>query len=406
MFFKYSGYDNFGKKISGKIEANDITTVKQKLKQKKIIYETLSEDQKDIFELFKLEKRYKIPALQLASVSKDLSIYLNAGISLPNSIKLINERYKTDKKMNPFFESIVTLLNEGKNFYTALESQNNVLIPEFYLQSIKVSEDGGILKDVLLELSNYLIKEHKLKKQISQSMTYPVFIIVVSIFMVSFMLSFIVPKITNIFIQNGQELPPITTIVISAGNFMGEHFLSIAILFAMFIFAFGVALKQLDEFRYNFHNFLLKIPFIGNIIELNELSRFAYMNAILLKSGVPVVQGFKMSSNTLGNDVLKKLFSEASQKVVEGERLSKILDTSKIYKIDIAFIQAIAIGEETSQLTSVLENLAELYSSKNSDKLGSFLTLLEPMLMLIVGGVIGFIVIAMLLPIFSMSIGG
>jgi general secretion pathway protein F/type IV pilus assembly protein PilC len=129
------------------------------------------------------------------------------------------------------------------------------------------------------------------------------------------------------------------------------------------------------------------------------------MNAILLKSGVPVVQAFKMSSNTLNNAVIKNLFTEASLKVVEGERLSKILELSKIYKIDIAFIQAIAIGEETSQLTSVLENLAELYSSKNSEKLGSFLTLLEPMLMLIVGAIIGFIVIAMLLPIFSMSIG-
>ncbi len=405
MFFKYSGYDGLGKKVSGKIEASDLPNAKQKLKQKKIIYETLQEDQKDILDLFKLDRKYKIPALQLASVSKDLSIYLNAGISLPNSIKLINERYKTDKKMNPFFESIGNLLNEGKNFYTALESQNNVLIPDFYLQSIKVSEDGGILKDVLLELSNYLIKEHKLKKQISQSMTYPTFIIVVSVFMVSFMLSFIVPKITNIFIQNGQELPPITSFVIGAGNFMGTHFLSLTIFITMAIFAFGVILKQSDEFRYSFHRFLLRLPFIGNIIELNELSRFAYMNAILLKSGVPVVQGFKMSSNTLGNEVLKKLFTEASAKVVEGERLSKILDLSKIYKIDIAFIQAIAIGEETSQLEGVLENLAELYSSKNSDKLGSFLTLLEPMLMLIVGGIIGFIVIAMLLPIFSMSIG-
>ena len=405
MFFKYNGYDTFGKKVNGKIEATDLNTAKLKLKQKKIIYEDIKEDSEDILSFFNLQKKYKIPALQLAGVSKDLSIYLNAGISLPNSIKLINERYRDDKKMNPFFESIGTLLSEGKNFYTALESQNILQIPEFYLQSIKVSEDGGILKNVLLELSNYLIKEHKLKKQISQSMTYPVFIIVVSIFMVTFMLSFIVPKITDIFVQNGQELPEITTFVVNSGHFMGNHFLSLLIFFGIAITLFGVALKKLSEFKYSFDKFLLSIPFIGNIIELNELSRFAYMNAILLKSGVPVVQAFKMSSNTLGNSVIQKLFVEASLKVVEGERLSKILELSKIYKIDIAFIQAIAIGEETSQLESVLENLAELYSSKNSEKLGSFLTLLEPMLMLIVGGIIGFIVIAMLLPIFSMSIG-
>jgi len=405
MFFKYSGYDSFGNEVKGRIEASDIKVAKQKLKQKKIIYKEIREEMQSLFDFFNIKQKYKIPSLLLASLSKDLSIYLNAGISLPNSIKLINERYKTDVKMNPFFESIGNLLSEGKNFYTALESQSIVQIPEFYLQSIKVSEDGGILKDVLLELSHYLIKEHKLSKQITQSMTYPLFIVVVSVFMVAFMLSFIVPKITDIFIQNGQELPEITVLVVNCGNFMANNYLSLLIGIFLFFFSFGIFLKKNEEFKRSFDNFLLKIPFIGNIIELNELSRFAYMNSILLKSGVPVVQAFKMSSDTLNNTVIRNLFSEASKRVVEGERLSKILEMNKTYKIDIAFIQAIAIGEETSQLESVLLHLAELYSSKNSDKLGSFLTLLEPMLMLIVGGIIGFIVIAMLLPIFSMSIG-
>jgi len=128
------------------------------------------------------------------------------------------------------------------------------------------------------------------------------------------------------------------------------------------------------------------------------------MNSILIKSGVPVVQSFNLSSNILKNSVIKKLFLEASAKVVEGNRLSNILDNSSIYKIDIAFIQAVAIGEETSGLSEILENLAELYTTKNQDKISTFLTLLEPMFMLIVGGIIGFIVVAMLLPIFSMSI--
>jgi type II secretory pathway component PulF len=406
MFFRYSGYDVVGAKVKGIVEASDIETAKIKLKQQKIIYQKLQLDGGEFFDVRTIFNRKKtISSLLLASISKDLSIYLNAGISLPNSVKLINERYKNDKQMNQFFVLILAYLNEGKNFFTSLETQSIIKLPEFYLQSIKVSEDGGILKDVLLELSNYLIKEYKLEKQIKQAMIYPIFIIVVSVFMVAFMLSFIVPKITDIFIQTGQELPPITTFVIGCGNFMSNYYLSIAVFLAIFIFIFTSLLQKLKEFRYSFDNFLLHIPLIGNIIELNELSRFAYMNAILLKSGVPVVLGFKMSSNTLNNSVLRELFSDASKRVVEGERLSKILEINQKYKLDIAFIQAIAIGEETSQLEPILENLAELYSSKNSDKLHSFLTLLEPMLMLLVGGIIGFIVIAMLLPIFSMSVG-
>jgi len=223
--------------------------------------------------------------------------------------------------------------------------------------------------------------------------------------MVGFMLSFIVPKITAVFAQNDQILPPATQFVINAGNFVNEYYHILFIVLFSFIFIFNYLIKNYPLFKYNSDTFYLKIPFIGKLIEIGELSRFAYINSILIRSGVPVVQSFKLGSNILNNSVIKKLFSDASKKVVEGERLSIILENSDIYKIDKAFIQAIAIGEETSSLSAILQNLAELYTTQNKDKIGLFLTLLEPMFMLIVGGIIGFIVVAMLLPIFSMSLG-
>jgi type II secretory pathway component PulF len=282
--------------------------------------------------------------------------------------------------------------------------QKVVELPEFYLQSIKISEDGGMLQSVLVELADYLKEQDKLTKQISSAMAYPMFIIVVSFLMVGFMLSFIVPKITAIFEQTDQALPPITQFVISAGDFVNNYYQIILIATLVIIFAFGYAMKNLPKFKYKIDSFLLKLPFVGRLIEIGELSRFSYMNSILIRSGVPVVQSFKLSSNILKNSVIKNLFSSASEKVVEGEKLSKILDSSKIYKIDIAFIQAVSIGEETSELSNILQNLAQLYTTQNQDKIGIFLSLLEPMFMLIVGGIIGFIVMAMLLPIFSMSL--
>jgi general secretion pathway protein F/type IV pilus assembly protein PilC len=405
MLFKYKGYDANGNKVSAKLESSDLHTAKLKLKQKKIICTDIKEDSYSFFEKLKIKKRYKLPVSVLSSFSRDLSIYLNSGISLLNSIKLINERYKNDKKLAPFFESVISLLDEGKNFYTSLETQNIVELPEFYLQSIRISEDGGILEDVLLELATYLDEQYKLKKQISSAMTYPVFIIVVSILMVGFMLSYIVPTITSIFADNGQALPEITQFVVNTGEFMNQNFPTLLIGFLVLILLFSTLMKKSYKFKYLVDKFLLKVPFLGSLIELNELSRFAYMNAILIKSGVPVVQSFKMGANILNNLVIKELLNDASLKVVEGEKLSRILDASKIYKVDIAFIQAIAIGEETSQLTKVLQSLAELYSSTNKDKMDKFLALLGPLLMLLVGTIIGFIVIAMLLPIFSMSIG-
>jgi general secretion pathway protein F/type IV pilus assembly protein PilC len=162
--------------------------------------------------------------------------------------------------------------------------------------------------------------------------------------------------------------------------------------------------KQSKSFKYKIDKILLYIPFAGKIIHLSELARFAYMNAILIKSGVVVTKAFKLSSNILKNEVLKSIFLDATKRVVEGEKLSKYLQNNTGFKIDTPFVQAIAIGEETSNLSEVLNNLALLYQENNQNKINRFLTLLEPMMMLIVGGMIGFIVVAMLLPIFSMSI--
>ena len=141
------------------------------------------------------------------------------------------------------------------------------------------------------------------------------------------------------------------------------------------------------------------------MIEQGELSRFSYMNSILIKSGVQIVQAINLSANILKNSVIKRVFIEASKSVVEGKKLSVLLSNNKIYKIDEAFIHSIAIGEDTSKLSQILNNLANLYNEANKDKIDIFLALLEPIFMLFVGSTIGFIVIAMLLPIFSMNLG-
>jgi len=404
MLFKYKGYDKNGKKVSSSIEALNLKIAKSQLKHKNIIVTNISENNFTFFNKILKKNKKNISPLVLSVISRDLSIYLDSGISLLNAIKLISQRYKKDRLLNPFFQSLISYLDEGKNFYTALEKQDSIAIPEFYLQSIKISEDGGILKGVLIELSDYLNEQYRLKKQITQAMTYPIFIIVVAIAMLTFMLTFVVPKITAIFEQNGQELPQITTFIINLGDFVGANIQMILILLTIFIFIFSISMKKIPSFKYKVDFILLKIPFLGSIIQVDQLARFAYMNSILIKSGVPVVQAFQMGAGILNNSVLKKLFDTASKKVVEGEKLSSILDNSKIYKVDISFIQAIAIGEETSQLNKVLQNLAELYNVTNKDKIASFLSLLEPMLMLLVGGAVGFILIATLLPIFSMSI--
>lgn len=405
MLFRYKGIDSTGKNVKAKIEANTLEEAKAKLKIKKILYTKIEKNSIQTFFKFDFKRSSRVDVLTLSYISRDLSIYIKAGISLVQAIKLLSQRYESNKKLGAFFEALNASLDEGKNFYTALEQQNILKLPEFYKQSIKVSENGGLLETVLYELSTFLKEQDRIKKQMSSAMAYPVFILFVSVLMVGFMLSVIVPKITSIFSQIDNELPPITSFVINLGDFFSNNYVLLISLFVSFFIIFSLLMTKVEKFKYFVHSLMLKTPFIKGLIELNELSRFAYMNSILIRSGVPIVQSIKLSADILNNSVIKSLFVEASNKVVEGEKLSKILDNSKVYKVDTSFIHAIAIGEETSELSSILNNLAQLYSESNKDKITIFLALLEPILMLVVGSIIGFIVLAMLLPIFSMNLG-
>jgi general secretion pathway protein F/type IV pilus assembly protein PilC len=403
MLFKYQGFDHNGKKLKSKIEASNLSEAKSKLKAKNILYTSLDEEDFN-FSKFSLKRKRTLSLSSLSYLSRDLSIYLNSGISLISAINLLQQRYKNDKVLNSFFESISTYLDEGKNFYVALDSQNVVNLPEFYKQSIKISENGGLLESVLLELSTFLKEQDRIKKQVTSALAYPLFILFISFFMVGFMLSFIVPKITDIFTQIDQELPSSTKIVIALGDFFSNNYMYVLSTLLLLIFTFLFLMKKSKTFKYAFDKFVLKLPFFSTMIEQGELARFSYMNSILIKSGVPIVQGINLSANILKNSVIKRVFVEASKSVVEGKKLSVLLSTNKIYKIDEAFIHSIAIGEDTSKLSEILSNLATLYNEANKDKTDIFLALLEPIFMLFVGVTIGFIVISMLLPIFSMNL--
>ena len=403
MIFKYKGIDSEGKKVSDKLEALSLAEAKSKLKAKGVIYKTIDEETGMAFKNLTFSRRYKISPKDLSNLSRELSMYIRSGITIVSALKIIQTHYENNKKIKLFLITLSTYLDEGKDFYTALESQKVVVLPNFFKHSIKVSENGGVLDEVLMELSRFLKEQEKINKEIKSAFAYPTFMIVISLLMISFMLSFVVPQITGIFESMDQKLPTPTIFVIAMGDFFNQHFTTIlGVIFAVVV-VFSLLMKKSYSFAYGVHKLLLKLPLFGQIIQKSELARFSYMASLLTKSGVPFVQTINLSANILNNLVLKELFVSASKDVVEGKFLSSALSGAKT-KIDYAFVQTVALGEETSEIQSVLSNISELYFEENRDKISTLLTLLEPSLMLFVGGSIGFIVAAMLLPIFSMSI--
>lgn len=403
MIYKYSGIDRNGKKAKGKIEADSLSDAKSRLKSKNIIYKKISQDSALFFTNIDFNKQYKISARELSTLSRELSMYIRSGVNIVSAIKIIKSTYGHNKKISLFLETISTLLDEGKNFYTALETQKVVKLPNFFKHSIKVSENGGILDEVLMELSRFLKEQDTINKEIRSALAYPIFMITISIVMISFMLSFVVPQITDIFQNMDQALPRPTIVVIAVSDFLNENFTMLLGSIFVSVSFFVLLIKKNRTFAHLFDKAILKLPIFGNIMQKSELARFSYMASILTRSGVPFVETINLSANILNNLAIKKVFLDASKEVVEGRSLSKALYEADLH-IDEAFIQSIALGEETSQIENVLTNISQLYFEENKDKVSTMLTLLEPSLMLFVGGSIGFIVAAMLLPIFSMSI--
>jgi general secretion pathway protein F/type IV pilus assembly protein PilC len=405
MIFKYGGIDRDGKKVSGRIEANGLEEAKKRLKSKGIFYNKISEASQSPLQRLEKLRATQIPTKKLSNLSRNLSIYLRSSIPILQAIKLAKSQ--TDEtKMLDFLTSIETMLDEGKSFYYALEGQTAIILPDFYKQSIKIAEENGVLGEVLGEMATFLLAQDRIVKQISQAMIYPLFIIGISIVMISIMLTVVVPKITAMFVQMKQEIPQLTQFVISSGDFLGAYWLHISIVILVAVTIFSTMLKTSYKFRFGVHLFMLKIPFLGRVIQTSELTRFAYIASVLLKSGVTFVHTIRLAGNTLNNLVLKEKMLNASKLVVEGKKFSNSLLSDKRFKIDRSFIQAIALGEETSEVAPILENLASLYQEENSDAISIFLSMLEPALILFVGVTIGVIVTAMLLPIFSLNLGG
>jgi general secretion pathway protein F/type IV pilus assembly protein PilC len=405
MIFKYTGIDKTGKKVKGRIESKAPEFAKRNLKNQGIFVESLKEVGNSFSFLTKLQnlRMSEIDPKKLSILSRNLSIYLNSSIPIVKAITLAKSQ--ADTKTADFLTSIETMLDQGKSFYTALETQKVYKLPDFYKQSIKIAEENGVLGVVLQELSTFLADQTRLTKQISKAMVYPMFIISISVLMISVMLTVVVPEITSMFVQMKQEIPALTQHVIDLSDFLGKYWILLASIILGLIFTFNLMMRISENFKYSVHMIMLKTPFLGRVVQTSELTRFSYIASTLIKSGVTFVHTIKLAGNTLRNSVLKQKMMKASKLVVEGKKFSQALvKDNSAFKLDKSFIQAIALGEETSETGTILDNLASLYQEENEDSISMFLSLLEPLLMLFVGSAIGVIVTAMLLPIFSLNL--
>jgi len=396
MIFYYNGFDKNGKNVKANITADTLADATEILQSNGILIESIKE-KKTLF-------TPKIKNAELIIICRNLSIYLKSSIPLYQALALLKNSYENNKKMLLWLDALINSLKSGSTFFEALEHQNIFKLPQFFLYTIKVSEKSSSLAPTLKELSDFMNGIERIKKEVTKAFVYPGFIVLMSIVMINFMLTNIVPNIVDMFAHTGNELPASTQFTLAVSHFFQNYGLALLIIFLLTTSTLGFIWSRQGKFRLYVDIFLLKLPLVKTILLHYELGRFCSVTSLLLKNGVPFPQTMNFSSKIFSNLLLQKVFENISNQIVEGKSFFDSVKSQEMIKLPSDFLSAGAIGENSSELPFTLETLAEFYEENNKDKIGILLSLMEPVLMVFVGGIIGFLVISMLLPIFSMSI--
>jgi type IV pilus assembly protein PilC len=343
----------------------------------------------------------KVKTLDKANFCRYLSIMLRSGLSLSEAVEVINSETE-NKKMKRILQDLSFSLQEGGEISAVLERYPEVF-DKVFLALVRAGEKSGSLEKTFEYLSTQLYSVHRLNKKISGALMYPAVIISAMFGVGVLMMTFVLPKLGSVFLKMKIPLPTPTRILLEFGEFMGKNavmvILGIAVLigFFTFLFTYHKTASKIKEI-------LANLPVIKKLCKQIDLARFSRTLATLLQSGVPIINALEISGETLTQYDMKRVAKTFEKGVTEGKQIANILSSEK--KVFPAImVQTIKTGEKTGTLDTVLMEIADYYESELEDGLKEFTTLLEPLIMLIIGVAVGAMVIMIIAPIYSV-LGG
>ncbi len=334
----------------------------------------------------------------LIGVTRQLANMLQAGMSIYSAVLMLYQQ-ASDGMIKQVLQDLLQRLRDGQPFSEACAAWPAVFSP-FYISMIRAGETGGMLELVFDHLAMFMEKEDEIKKQIQSALAYPLLMIAMGIATVSLLLTFVVPSIVNMFDEIGQSLPLPTRILVTLSGFMANYGWLVFIL----IISAALYLKSIwnaPAFKDRFDLLKLRLPLIGNLIRQAEVAQFAQTLSALFAHGVPIQQALNVVIASCKNNMIKKDFSQAAESIRQGKRIGKSLLQGRFLPAMLG--QMIAIAEDTNQLETVLDRIAASSAKEVERKLTLFTKLLEPAMIILIGSVIGFIVFAMMLPIFQID---
>ncbi|MFH1715036.1 MAG: type II secretion system F family protein [Elusimicrobiota bacterium] len=399
--FSYKVRTSGGKILEGVLEAPTQKVIIDKIKSQNLIILELKESAlgpvQKIIELISSFSR-RATHKDIVLFSRQLSTLVNAGVPIVKGFSILSEQIE-NKKFRDVVRSIKDDVEAGQSISDSMDKFRDVFT-ELYISMIRAGEVGGILDIILERLANYLESAQSLKGKVKGALVYPAIVSFVAISATIFLLTVVIPSFQEMFLSMGGELPAPTKILLGISAFLKSYIILILGIGAGIFFGFKYYYKT-PEGKANIDKRLLKLPMVGMTIKKVAVAKFSRTLGTLIKSGVPILQALETVAKTSGNKVIESIILLARENIKEGERLSDPLKKSGVFPPMV--IAMISIGEETGNLDTMLIKVADFYDDEVNAAIEALMALIEPIIIAVMGVVIGAIVICMFLPMFEMS---
>ncbi|MBN1380517.1 MAG: type II secretion system inner membrane protein GspF [Deltaproteobacteria bacterium] len=401
--YEYNALDARGRKMQGLIDAGSIVAARQKLRESEIfpveLIETADEKKGAIPVKATWGLPRKIRLRDISSMTRQLATLLGAGLPLVQSLStLVSQIMHPELKKT--LAQIKDDVNEGNSFTQSLSHFSRVF-PPFYINMVRAGEASGTLHLVLERLADFTEGQQALQTKIRSAMAYPIFMFFIGSAVLLFLITFVVPNITHMFSEMHQTLPRITVFLITVSRFFQSFWWFICLLIMVMIFAFRYAITKTEKGRYAWDRLKIKAPLFGPISEKIAMARFSRTLGTLLQSGVPLLSALQIVKNVVNNQLIADEIGCAAKAVEEGQSLSSTLAVSGLFPP--VTVEMISVGEQSGNMESMLYKIADAYEKESEAGVVLMTSMLEPVMILVMGLMVGFIVISVLLPIFEMN---
>jgi type IV pilus assembly protein PilC len=338
----------------------------------------------------------RVKLKDLAVFSRQFATMVNSGLPILRALAILGDQTE-NKELQKVLVQVRLDVEQGQSLSGAM-GRHPKAFSDLYVAMVKAGETGGVLDNVLLRLADNIEKEVELRRKVKSAMTYPVVVVMLVGLIMSAMLLFVVPQFKSIYAQLGGTLPLPTQILLTASNAVRSYWY----VFALFLFGMSFAFrryKRTDRGRAQMDAVKLKIPVFGGLFHKTALARFSSTLGMLLRSGVPILQALDIVSETVNNKVISSAVGDVQGAVREGESMAKPLSRHSVFPPMV--VQMLAVGEETGAVDTMLDKVAEFYNAEVTASVDALTSLIEPLMIAIVGGAVGAAVIALYMPMFN-----